>query len=148
MRRNDLNARRVVTTRCAVASFSLALSSHFVETTTTTTTTTTTQPIVSLDAQDTVAQALSTLSKANILSAPLVVGQPPSLALEGRPPVGAVAAFVGAGSAVVVAFPSMVCRTLAPCRFSKFERQRVSIGRALGQASAVGFTHYLGSARG
>ena len=53
------------------------------------------QPIISLDAQDTVAQALSTLSRAKILSAPLVVGGPPSLAFEGKPPVAAVAAFVG-----------------------------------------------------
>ena len=52
------------------------------------------QPIVSLDDQDSVAQALSTLSKAQVISAPLVVG-PPALAFEGRPPVSAVAAFVG-----------------------------------------------------
>jgi len=57
------------------------------------------QPIVSLDAQDSVAQALSTLSKSKILSAPLVVG-PPSLAFEGRPPVAAVAAFVGVADVV------------------------------------------------
>ena len=61
-----------------------------------------TQPIISLDAQDTVAQALSTLSSAKILSAPLVVGggQSASLAFEGKPPVAAVAAFVGVADVV------------------------------------------------
>ena len=84
------NARRPSTLRCRSSSTS---TSHLLIQTTTK------QPIVSLNAQDTVAQALSTLSAARILSAPLVVG-PPSLAFEGRPPVNSVAAFVGVADVV------------------------------------------------